>query len=123
MESQHRRGKAQQAWAAIVQEWHESGLNQAVFARSKGVNYWTFRKWRKKIEGPEPPSSEVRLVAVETRMEHLALHPTEAAPVRRADLIEIDLPNGLRCTFAAGTDPAYLGELFCALAPGRGRRC
>lgn len=123
MESQYRRGKAQQAWAAIVREWQESGLSQAAYARSKGVNYWTFREWRKKLEGLVPVQTDVRLVAVETRMEHLSLHATEAAPARRADLIEIDLPNGVHCSIAVGTDPAYLGELFCALTATRQRRC
>ena len=119
-----RRGAA--GWAALIDEWHDSGLSLPAFCQRRGLNLATMQGWvykrghRLAIERPA-----VRPTTIETRAKNrrrtafLPVHLAEPIPATGSG-IELVLAAGRRIVVAAGFDPETLRRVVAVL---EGRPC
>lgn len=92
-------------WRAIIDEFRQSGLKQAVFCRQRDLSLQTFRKY---LYGSRPvavPAPAVEFLPVAT------LSNTPQAPRHDPDPLVLILADGRRVAIAPGFDPQTLRRL------------
>ncbi len=83
------------------------------FCRAKGVNYWTFREWRLRLN-PGAVKSEPGIVRVEVGGGP-GVEVARCVEVAPTPVVEAELMGTVTLRFRAGTDVAYVAELLGAM--------
>ena len=114
-----RRGAA--GWAALIDEWHDSGLSLPAFCQRRGLNRATMQGWiykrghrlaieqaRREAHDDPVPGEEPSATAF------LPVHLAEPIPAT-GSAIELVLAAGRRIVVAAGFDPETLRRVIAVL--------
>ena len=100
----------------LVNEYEQSGLTQAAFARRAGVNYPTFASWvqgrRERTAVPVSPREPIRAQQQVQFAEVNLPSPTPHDLNPNADVLSVTLPDGV---VVRGSDAAALAALVKAL--------
>ncbi len=100
----------------LLNEYEQSGLTQAAFARRAGVNYPTFASWvqgrRERTAVPLRPREPIRAQQQVQFAEVNLPSPTPHELSRSAGTLSVTLPDGL---VVCGTDAAAVAALVKAL--------
>jgi hypothetical protein len=75
-------------WQRLVEAWARSGLSQLEFCRRRGVKLGAFGWWKRRLRGVTP------------KVERVGRRQRSAVP-RRADFVELTLPQRFRATLAS----------------------
>jgi len=81
---------------AILDQWRSSGQSLRCFSRDNGIGYQRLLAWRRKLNG-KVSAGFVRIDVAGGGCDHR---------------VEIDLADGRRVRFSAGTDPKYIRSLL-----------
>ncbi len=103
-------------WAVRIREYEqdrESWGSMLAFCRAKGVNYWTFREWRLRLN-PGAVKSEPGIVRVEVGGGP-GVEVARCVEVAPTPVVEAELMGTVTLRFRAGTDVAYVAELLGAM--------
>jgi hypothetical protein len=46
-------------WETEVEAYRKSGLNQREYCRQKGISYWSFNPWKRKLENKDNKPQEI----------------------------------------------------------------
>ena len=114
-----RRGAA--GWAALIDEWHDSGLSLPAFCQRRGLNRATMQGWiykrghrlaieqaRRETHDDRDPGEKPSATAF------LPVHLAEPIPATGSG-IELVLAAGRRIVVAAGFDPETLRRVIAVL--------
>jgi hypothetical protein len=114
-----RRGAA--GWAALIDEWHDSGLSLPVFCQRRGLNLATMQGWvykrghrlaieqaRRETHDDQDPGEEPSATAF------LPVHLAEPIPATGSG-VEVVLTAGRRIVLGAGFDPETLRRVVAVL--------
>ncbi len=100
----------------LLNEYEQSGLTQAAFARRAGVNYPTFASWvqgrRERTAVPVRPREPIRAQQQVQFAEVNFPSPTRHDLNPKADVLSVTLPDGV---VVRGSDAAALVALVKAL--------
>jgi hypothetical protein len=95
-------------WSSILDEWKASGLSGAAFCRERGITYWNFTAWKRRLQVVK--ENPCQFVAVEFEKD-----------VDRQDCgVDVMLGQGLRLVLARGFDEE---EMLRAIAALQGAKC
>jgi hypothetical protein len=119
-----RRGAA--GWAALIDEWHHSGLSLPAFCQRRGLNPGTMQGWVYK-RGHRLAIEQVRAQAHDEPVPRedpsatafLPVHLTEPVTATGSG-VEVVLGPGRRIALAPGFDPETLRRVVAVL---EGRPC
>ena len=81
--------------AKILQQFSQSGMSAAAFARKRGIGYSTLCSWIQ-TQAPSAPLRSSRLTAAEPRFVELAL--PGSPPAERLSPLGVRLPSGIELT-------------------------
>ena len=96
-------------WRAVIDDFHQAGLNQAEFCRRRGLSLHTFRNY---LYGSEPTTA----VTPPAKFLPLTTLPETSEPGRSdPDPIVLILPRGRRVAVGPGFDADTLGRLLDVL--------
>jgi len=124
-------------WAALIDEWRQSGLSLPAFCRSHGLSRGTMQNWvyeptlkraveearREAHSTPADRGQADGLPALEASLAFLPVHVAEPAPAplpANRTGVEVVLGMGRRVTVEAGFDPETLRRVVAVL---EGRPC
>jgi hypothetical protein len=121
-----RRGAA--GWAALIDEWRDSGLSLPAFCERRGLNRGTMQGWvykrghRLAVEQARREAHAGRAPGEQTpRTTFLPVRLAEPAPIEAAGPgVEVVLGLGRRIVVAPGFDPETLRRVVAVL---EGRPC
>ncbi len=113
-------------WAALIDEWHDSGLSLPAFCQRRGLNRATMQGWIYK-RGQRLAIEQARREAHDDRnpgddppaTAFLPVHLTQPIPATGSG-IEVVLGTGRRIVVGAGFDPETLRRVVAVL---EGRPC
>lgn len=101
-EERPKRRMTQEHWLSLYNEWKQSGESQAVFCRSKEINYHTFVYWRNKHN--TKLKSQNKLSFAKARL---------SAPISAStNSIRMILTNGVQVIIPPDCDRIILSDLF-----------
>ena len=98
--------KNQQAMYRLVDKWESSGLNQKLFCRTEGLNYYTFKYWKNKRDSKlvnlstQPHDTTPGFIPVQVSKSQSQKENTNLGTVE----IQINYPNWVKVTCPAGMD-------------------
>ena len=95
-------GTQREQWEKRIARWRASGLSMAAYCREHGFSYWSYVRWRRRLERAATPAGPLTLI------------PVVAAPANGA-AITIRLPGGIGIEVERGFDAALLGAVVRAL--------
>jgi hypothetical protein len=103
-------------WAKRIEQWAESGLTGAEFAREIGVKEGTLRHWRWELDRLTRPRREATLPTRRPQFVELIAPTTQTSGiVASPEPLELVLGNGLRVRVPARFDSDALRRLLDAV--------
>lgn len=116
-------------WRGVIADWEVSGMTQAGFCRSRGLNAASFYWWRRRLKEQEAAETETAIVASSNSLSPTTRnHWTSSERKRDSPFIPVDvvrsvselldgdrimvwLPSGCRLGVPEGFDAESLGRL------------
>lgn len=90
--------------SGYVNQWAESGQSMQRFCKEQNLSYYTFRGWRKKIQGSATDIKKTgRFIPVSVK--HLPGEPV-------SEMIEIHYPGGIAVKLPQNTKAGYIRTLI-----------
>ena len=127
MHRKNRQLRGAEFWRGIFEQWRRSGMAQRTFCVEKGLNYYAFYYWYRKLvlnnvtekksaEGKQLRMPLAEVVVVES--EHKGFPKSVAVgqeDIGKTAWYEISLPRGRRIRVGADFEEAFLVHLVRAL--------
>lgn len=103
-------------WMKMLSEFEGSGLSQKEFVAKHDLSFSTFQYWlyRKSKTVRAESASPQRFLPV-VAVPSPALVARADVPTRALEVIELELPSGVRVRLPASTSPGFLGALVASL--------
>ena len=92
-------------WKARVEQWQQSGLSQAAFARQQDMDIKRLRYWASRLSKDDPAT---RLVPI--KIKNKASPKSAPTPA-----LSLTSPSGWTLTLPTGVEAAWLGNLLQSL--------